>query len=42
MTQGKQSKRKNRLWHWVRVGLMFLSFGLICPHAMTEDNDIAK
>jgi len=33
---------KSRLGHWVRVALMFLSFGFIFPHAMTEDDDIAK
>ena len=52
MTQSKQDKdatpattdstRKSRLGHWVRVALMFLSGGFIFPHAMTEDDDIAK
>jgi len=52
MTQSKRYKdgspattdwmRKSRLGHWVRVALMFLSFGFIFPHAMTEDDDIAK
>jgi hypothetical protein len=52
MTQSKQCKdgslvatdstRKSRLAHWVRVVVMFLSFGMIFPHAMTEDEDIAK
>jgi len=44
MAQSKQSRRKSRLWHWVRVVVMFLSFGFIFPHAMTEDEatDIAK
>jgi hypothetical protein len=52
MTQSKQCKdaspattdatRKNRLGHWMRVVVMFLSFGFIFPHAMTEDMDIAK
>jgi len=42
MAQSKQSKRKSRFWHWVRVAIMFLSFGFIFPHAMTEDEDIAK
>ena len=32
----------NRLLHWVRVAVMFLSGGFIFPHAMTEDIDIAK
>jgi hypothetical protein len=42
MAQSKQSKRKSRLGHWVRVVVMFLSFGFIFPHAMTEDMDVAK
>ncbi len=44
MTQSKQSKRKSRFWHWVRVTVMFLSFGMIFPNAMSEDEDrdIAK
>jgi hypothetical protein len=45
MTQSKQSKRKSRLGrlgHWLRVAVMFLSGGFIFPHAMTEDQDIAK
>jgi len=29
----------NRLLHWVRVAVMFLSGGFIFPHAMTEDMD---
>ena len=32
----------SRLFHWVRVAVMFLSGGFIFPHAMTEDKDIAK
>jgi hypothetical protein len=36
------STRKSRLGHWVRVAVMFLSGGFIFPHAMTEDDDIAK
>ena len=32
----------NKLFHWVRVVVMFLSGGFIFPHAMTEDMDIAK
>jgi hypothetical protein len=44
MTQSKQSKRKSRFLHWVRVVVMFLSLGMIFPNAMTEDEDrdIAK
>jgi hypothetical protein len=42
MTSSKQSKRKSGFAHWVRVVVMFLSFGFIFPHAMTEDEDIAK
>jgi hypothetical protein len=34
--------RKSRLGHWGRVAVMFLSAGFIFPHAMTEDQDIAK
>ena len=41
MTQSKQSRRKLRLAHWLRVVVMFLSGGFIFPHAMTEDDDIA-
>ena len=36
------STRKSRLGHWVRVVVMFLSGGFIFPHALTEDDDIAK
>jgi hypothetical protein len=36
------SKRRSRIGHWVRVAMMFLSGGFIFPHAMTEDEDIAK
>jgi hypothetical protein len=36
------SKRKSRIGHWVRVAVMFLSGGFIFPHALTEDDDIAK
>ena len=42
MTQGKQSTGKSRFLHWMRVVVGFLSFGFIFPHAMTEDEDIAK
>jgi len=42
MTQSKQSKGKSRLLHWGRVVVMFLSFGIIFPNVMTEDEDIAK
>jgi len=35
-------KRKSRIGHWVRVAVMFLSGGFIFPHALTEDDDIAK
>jgi hypothetical protein len=37
-----ESKRKSRIGHWVRVAVMFLSGGFIFPHALTEDDDIAK
>jgi hypothetical protein len=36
------SKRNSRIGHWVRVAVMFLSGGFIFPHALTEDDDIAK
>jgi hypothetical protein len=39
MAQSKQSKRKSRFWHWVRVVVSFLSFGFIFPHSLTEDED---
>jgi hypothetical protein len=39
MAQSKQSKRKSRLGHWVRVVVSFLSFGFIFPHSLTEDED---
>jgi hypothetical protein len=50
MTQSKQNKdaspaTKNatrRLGHWMRVVVMFLSFGFIFPHALTEDMNIAR
>ena len=52
MTQNKQhkdaspattdSKPKSRIGHWVRVVVSFLSFGMIFPNALTEDDDIAK
>ncbi len=51
MTEGKQCKEANpaitdstgsRLGHWVRVAVMFLSFGFVFPHAMTEDDDMIK
>jgi hypothetical protein len=38
MARSKQHK-KSRLVHWVKVVLMFLSFGFIFPHVMTEDED---
>ena len=42
MTQSKQSTGKSRFLHWMQVVVMFLSGGFIFPHAMTEDEDIAK
>ena len=51
MTLTKQAKDANlaatdsplgRVNHWVRVAVMFLSFGFIFPHAMTEDDNITK
>ena len=33
---------KSRLGHWMRVVVMFLSGGFIFPHAMTENDEIAK
>jgi len=32
----------NRILHWVRVAVMFLSGGFIFPHALTEAVGIAK
>ena len=42
MTQNMQSTPKGKFGHVVRVAVMFLSFGFIFPHAMTEDNNITK
>jgi hypothetical protein len=36
------SKRKSRIGHWVRVAVSILSGCFIFPHALTEDDDIAK
>ncbi len=32
------AKTASRIGHWVRVAVMFLSFGFVFPHAMTEDD----
>jgi len=32
----------SRIFHWVRVAVMFLSGGFVFPHALTEDMDIIK
>jgi hypothetical protein len=37
-----KSTSMNRIGHWGRVAVMFLSGGFIFPHAMTEDDDIVK
>ena len=42
MTQNEKLPARSRFWHWVRVAIMFSSFGFIFPHAMTEDTDIAN
>jgi len=42
MTQSKESTGKTRFLRCVRVAVMFLSFGFIFPHVMTEDMDIDK
>ncbi len=42
MTQSKGLTDKGRFWHWVRVVVMFLSFGMVFPNVMTEDEDLAK
>lgn len=45
MTESKTSKgnsSRHRFGHWVRVVVMFLSFGFIFPHAMTEDVDTTR
>jgi len=50
MTQSKRCKNASpattdathRLGHWMRVAVMFLSFGFIFSHAMTEGMDVAK
>jgi hypothetical protein len=38
----KTDSTLNRGGHWLRVAVMCLSFGFIFPHAMTENDDIAK
>jgi hypothetical protein len=40
MTQSKQIKTVGGVGHWIRVAVMFLTFGMIFPHAMTEGMDI--
>ena len=42
MTEIKNSREKSRTGHWVRVVVMFLSFGMIFPNAMTEEDDMAN
>jgi hypothetical protein len=42
MIQGKQSPPKSKFGHLLRVAVMFLSFGFIFPHVMTEDNYTTK
>ena len=42
MTQSKQSTPKSKFGHLVRVAVMFLSFGFIFPHVMTEDDYTTK
>ncbi len=39
MVEEKRDATGNKLFHWIRVVIMFLSFGFIFPHAMTEDSD---
>ena len=34
--------RHDRLGHWMRVAVMFLSFGMIYPNALVEDMDPSK
>ncbi len=34
--------RRNRIGHWARVTLMFLSGGFIFPNATVEDEDITN
>ena len=36
------SKSKSRIGHWVRVTVMFLSWGFIFPNALTEEEDLAR
>ena len=42
MTQSDSSMGKSRFGHWVRVVVMFLSFGMVFPNVMTEEDDLAK
>ncbi len=36
------TEKKSRFGHWVRVVVMFLSFGMIFPNVMTEEDDMVK
>ena len=36
------STGNDRLAHWARVAIMFLSFGMIYPNALVEDMDLSK
>jgi hypothetical protein len=40
--QEKTCSKANRIGHWARVGVMFISGGFIFPHAMTEDDDARR
>ena len=40
--QEKTYSKGNRIGHWVRVGVMFMSGGFVFPHAMTEDDDAKR
>jgi hypothetical protein len=37
MTETKESKKG--VAHWIRVVVMFCSFGFVFPHAMTEGEE---
>jgi hypothetical protein len=45
MVQNNQEKtypKDNRIGHWARVAVMFMSGGFVFPHAMTEEDDAKR
>ncbi len=39
MVQSNESRPKKGVGYWMRVAVMFLSFGFVFPHVLTEDMD---